>query len=84
MDLLTKDLSIELVYTSREMSLKLLKWNCVMIVTQPSWLKISRSRLKGKTKSYNIFSSTWKLLFHVYSYDKRGVSYNMIKGEQCS
>jgi hypothetical protein len=44
-----------------------------MTVTIPSWLEISWSKFKEKTKSYNILSNTWKVLFLVYFYDKKKV-----------
>ena len=71
MDLQNKDISKELAYnSSKGMSLKPLKDESVMMVIIPSWLKISRSKFKWKTKSCNILDSTRKLLFPAYFYDK--------------
>lgn len=48
-----------------------------------SWLKLLRSKFIEKTKTYNIFSSTWKCLFSVYSHDEKDASCNVINGELC-
>jgi hypothetical protein len=66
---LTKTLSKELVYNS---------------LRKIGYLVDSRSQdldLNKKTKLYNILSSTWKLLFLAYSYDKKSVSWNVINDE---
>lgn len=43
-----------------------------------------KTSFKWKIKSFNILSSTKKLLFPIYFYGEVGDNYNMIKGEQCS
>lgn len=84
-DLQTKDLSKKLVYnSSKEMSLKPLKDESLMIVIIPSWLKISRSRFKWKTKSCNILDNTRKVSFPAYFYDKISSSWSMINDELSS
>jgi hypothetical protein len=50
-----------------------------MMVYIPSWSEILIPRFKWKTKSYNILSSTRKLLFLTYSYDEISVGHNMIR-----
>jgi nitrate reductase gamma subunit len=85
-DPLTKDFSRELVYNFIKRSgLETFKrWKSVMMITIHSWLKISRSRFKWKTKSYSILDNTRKLLFHAHSYNEISVSYSVINGELSS
>jgi len=85
-DPLTKDFSRELVYNFIKRSgLETFKrWKSVMMITIHSWLKISRSRFKWKTKSYSILDNTRKLLFHAHSYNEISVSYSVINDELSS
>jgi nitrate reductase gamma subunit len=85
-DPLTKDFSRELVYNFIKRSgLETFKrWKSVMMITIHSWLKISRSRFKWKSKSYSILDNTRKLLFHAHSYNEISVSYSVINGELSS
>jgi len=85
-DPLIKDFSRELVYNFIKRSgLETFKrWKSVMMITIHSWLKISRSRFKWKTKSYSILDNTRKLLFHAHSYNEISVSYSVINDELSS
>jgi hypothetical protein len=55
----------------------------IIMVTIPNLSKILRSILKWKTKSYNFFGRTQKILFPVYSYNETCTSYRVINGELC-